>query len=123
MGKRSKSMLDRMSSVSPQYAAFGTHRAAHAHAFQDNLGRFDKQKDVALIQRGRNWKSTPGPGTYRTPLTIAVSGEKDSVLINFFAVFDCVDKQFAFSAWKVSESSIFALNSFRRSCFLQPWPS
>jgi len=79
-GIRTDSMLDRISSASPFFAKYGTHRASHGGAVLTPLARFDESKFSELKLSGRNWKLTPGPGTYRTPSAMSRAFSADTVL-------------------------------------------
>ena len=79
MGAKSSSQSDRISSISPFFSEFGTHRAPHGGAVLDESRKFCRSKDDELIRTGRQWKTTPGPGTYRTVSVIGNPPNQDSV--------------------------------------------
>jgi len=64
-GKKTDSELDRLS-CAQAFFPNGTHRAPHGECLLTNGRLFDKEMDVSLRERGRQWKATPGPGTYKT---------------------------------------------------------
>jgi len=77
-GLRSDAMLDRISTASPFFRT-GTHRAPHANSVLNQVFQFDLLKFKALKSTGRHWKTTPGPGTYRTPFSLNRSHSLDTV--------------------------------------------
>ena len=79
-GVRTDSIFDRISTASPFFAKFGTHRASHACAVLTQNSRFDERKFTELKLTGRHWKFTPGPGTYRTPTAMSRALSADIVL-------------------------------------------
>jgi hypothetical protein len=68
-GIKTHSIMDRISSASP-FFRLGTHRAPHGDAYLNDVGKFDMRKFNSLQLSGRCWKSTPGPGAYRTPYSL-----------------------------------------------------
>lgn len=69
-GTRSSTSLDALADNNPMFWN-GTHRARSGELL---LGSGDRRRDDAtwakLKEKGRHWKATPGPGTYRIPRAV-----------------------------------------------------
>ncbi len=78
IGARRPQELNRLTAASPFFASFGTHRSIYGEALLDPLRRLDVKESVKLFERGLQWRSTPGPGTYRTPVTVGQGFERRS---------------------------------------------
>lgn len=68
-GRRSKNELNTLSNNRPFFCKSGTHRAPEGEVLLQGGVRDDKVLEH-LASSGRQWKSVPGPGTYRIPRTI-----------------------------------------------------
>jgi len=66
MGGKFGDELDTLASCSPFFQG-GTHRCPQGEELLDQLRRRDDEHINELHKLGRQWKATPGPGTYRTP--------------------------------------------------------
>jgi hypothetical protein len=73
-GGRHGDELDTLSSNGPFYQ-FGTHRCPQGEEVTDAYGKRDDKHLEALKRFGRQWKTTPGPGAYRTPRGIGTTLE------------------------------------------------
>lgn len=60
---------DELDTLASNNAFFGggTHRCPQGEELLDHLRRRDDKHIKDLTEQGRQWKSVPGPGTYRTP--------------------------------------------------------
>jgi len=65
-GGRYGDEIDTLASNSP-FFQFGTHRCPQGEELTDVFGRRDDKHHKTLKSLGRQWKSVPGPGSYRTP--------------------------------------------------------
>merc|ERR1719228_800884 len=75
--------LDRLSSITPFFCKTGTHRAAYGETLLDHGRRFNTKEQDKLQKTGKHWKSTPGPGAYRTPRALGpASGDEMSLHCN-----------------------------------------
>mmetsp|Transcript_78343 Transcript_78343/g.227314 ORF Transcript_78343/g.227314 Transcript_78343/m.227314 type:complete len:197 (-) Transcript_78343:131-721(-) len=70
-GRRMKDELDTLSTKNAFYCKNGTHRAVNGESLLTKKGVRDDQYLEELRQSGRQWKATPGPGTYRVPRALA----------------------------------------------------
>jgi len=66
-GGRYGDELDTLASNNYFYDKTGTHRCPQGEELLDHLRRRDDKHIEDLTKQGRQWKSVPGPGTYRTP--------------------------------------------------------
>lgn len=68
-GGRYGDEVDTLASNSP-FFQHGTHRCPQGEELTDVYGRRDDKHLKTLKALGRQWKATPGPGSYRTPRSL-----------------------------------------------------
>jgi len=66
-GGKSTGELNLLASNRPFFCKTGTHRCPQGELLLDRLRRRDDKTHDELRDTGRQWKATPGPGTYRIP--------------------------------------------------------
>eukprot|EP00451_Oxyrrhis_marina_P009244 CAMPEP_0204324540 /NCGR_PEP_ID=MMETSP0469-20131031/10314_1 /ASSEMBLY_ACC=CAM_ASM_000384 /TAXON_ID=2969 /ORGANISM="Oxyrrhis marina" /LENGTH=334 /DNA_ID=CAMNT_0051306217 /DNA_START=72 /DNA_END=1075 /DNA_ORIENTATION=- len=62
--------VDTLACNRPQFCKTGTHRCPQGEELLDHLARRDDQQQEINRKAGRQWKTAPGPGAYRTPRTV-----------------------------------------------------